>query len=256
MKILAVGDVVGASGVSHLEETLWAFRKKVGADFVVVNGENASDVHGLSSKDAAKIFAAGADLITLGNHAFGCADLFPVLDSEKPILRPANYPPEAPGRGYDVLKVGGWRILCVNLGGRYHMDPLADPFDAAEKILAREEGNYDISLLDFHAEATSEKVAMGYCLDGKFAVVFGTHTHVPTADQRILPRGTGYVTDLGMCGPVESVIGCEIEPTLRRLRTLVPVRFHAAEGPAAADAVLFTVDESANKTTKVERVRF
>ncbi|MBQ7172557.1 MAG: YmdB family metallophosphoesterase [Clostridia bacterium] len=256
MKILAIGDVVGSSGVAHLEEALWKFRGQVGADFVVVNGENASDVHGLSSKDAEKILAAGADVITLGNHSFGHADLFPLLDSEKPILRPANYPPEAPGRGYDIFRADGWRILCVNLGGRFHMDPLADPFDAAEKILEREKGNYDISLMDFHAEATSEKIAMGYCFDGKFAVLFGTHTHVPTADTKILPGGTGYVTDLGMCGPEESVIGCEIEPTIRRLRTLVPVRFHAATGPSLADGVLFTVDEEKNRCVKVERVKF
>ena len=256
MRILAVGDVVGSSGVAHLEATLRAFVAKNKIDFTVVNGENASDVHGLSSKDAAKIFAAGADLITLGNHAFGCADLFPVLESETPILRPANYPPEAPGRGYDILKVGGWRILCANIGGRFEMDPLSDPFEMADKILSREDGNYDISLLDFHAEATSEKVAMGRYLDGRFAVVFGTHTHVPTADTKILPNGTGYVTDLGMCGPVESIIGCEIEPTIRRLRTLVPVRFHAAQGEASADAVIFTVEEETNKCVKIERVSF
>ena len=256
MRILAVGDVVGSAGVAHLEQTLRAFVAQNKIDFTVVNGENASDVHGLSSKDAAKIFAAGADLITLGNHAFGCADLFPLLESEKPILRPANYPPEAPGHGYDVLKIGGWRILCANIGGRFEMDPLADPFDTADKILLREAGNYDFALLDFHAEATSEKVAMGYYLDGRFAVVFGTHTHVPTADMKILPKGTGYVTDLGMCGPLESVIGCEIEPTIRRLRTLIPARFHAAGGPASADAVLFTVDEETKRCVKVERVKF
>ena len=256
MRILAVGDVVGSAGVAHLEQTLRAFVAQNKIDFTVVNGENASDVHGLSSKDAAKIFAAGADLITLGNHAFGCADLFPILESETPILRPANYPPEAPGRGYDILKVGGWRILCANIGGRFEMDPLSDPFDMADRILAREEGNYDISLLDFHAEATSEKVAMGRYLDGRFAVVFGTHTHVPTADTKILPKGTGYVTDLGMCGPVDSIIGCEIEPTIRRLKTLVPTRFHAAGGDASADAVVFTVDEEANKCKKIERVSF
>ena len=256
MRILAVGDVVGSSGVAHLEETLRAFVARNKIDFTIVNGENASDVHGLSSKDAAKIFAAGADLITLGNHSFGCADLFPVLESETPILRPANYPPEAPGRGYDILKVSGWRILCANIGGRFEMDPLADPFDTADRILSREAGNYDLSILDFHAEATSEKVAMGRYLDGRFTIVFGTHTHVPTADAKILPKGTGYVTDLGMCGPVESIIGCEIEPTIKRLRTLVPVRFHAAQGEASADAVIFTVDEETNKCVKIERVGF
>ena len=254
-RILAVGDVVGQNGVQFLKKHLRAAQKFYNIQFTVVNGENAQMV-GLNREDAEAMFSAGADVITLGNHTFGKMQISQYLDDCPYILRPANLGERVPGRGCGMFGCGHIEIRVINLIGRVDMRGQSDnPFKAVDKLLNTPD-HPRFTLVDFHAEATSEKIAMGYCFDGKFAVLFGTHTHVPTADTKILPGGTGYVTDLGMCGPEESVIGCEIEPTIRRLRTLVPVRFHAATGPSLADGVLFTVDEEKNRCVKVERVKF
>ena len=192
MKILAIGDVVGRRAIEYLAGKLRRIASSLGADLVVCNGENASEIHGLCLRDAEALLDCGVDLITLGNHAFGSRDIYTFLDDRSDvIIRPANYPPTCPGMGYTVLSVSGLRVLCLNLSGTAFMDPLDNPFTAVDRILERERGGYDIALLDFHAEATSEKLAMGYHLDGRAQVVFGTHTHVPTADCRVLPRGTG-----------------------------------------------------------------
>ena len=258
MKILAIGDVVGRRSIEYLSEKLRRAASKLGADFVVCNGENASDIHGLCKTDAEALLDCGADLITLGNHAFESRDIYAFLDDNTDrIIRPANYPAACPGVGYTVRKVSGLRILCMNLSGTAFMDPPDNPFTVVDRILDREKGEYDIALLDFHAEATSEKLAIGYHLDGRVNVVFGTHTHVPTADTRVLTGGTGYVTDLGMTGPVNGILGTDAEAVLHKMRTHMPTRFTVADGPVEAQAVLFTLEDRAPyRCVKVDRVTF
>lgn len=256
MRILALGDVVGNGAVNHLEKHLWTIRQKEHVDFVIVNGENATQVRGLSAKDATRLLDAGADVITLGNHAFGMRDLYQYLDDAESIVRPANYPPECPGHGYTVSVVDGWRLLCINVSGRVQMEPLSSPFDAVDRILERESGNYDMAILDIHAEATSEKLALAHYFDGRVAVMFGTHTHVPTADERVLPKGSGYVTDLGMCGPVDSIIGTNKEQVIFRFRTMMPTRFDVAEGECEANGVLFEADAENGCVRSLRRICF
>lgn len=261
MKILCIGDVVGRRAIDYLSRHLWRIRSALGVDFVVANGENASEIHGLSAADAEALLSTGIDLITLGNHTYTARDIGDFLDDhagrEAAIIRPANYPAANPGVGHTVREVNGRRILCINLMGQAFMDPLDGPFGMVDRILAREDGSYDFALLDFHAEATSEKLAMGYHLDGRAAIVFGTHTHVPTADTRILPHGTGYVTDLGMTGPQNGILGTDVAAVLRKLRQHMPARFTVADGPIEAQGVLFTVeDREPYRCIAVERVTF
>jgi len=254
MRILALGDVVGGSAVEYLKQELWNIRKREKIDFVVANGENATEIRGLSVLDADKLVSAGVDLITLGNHAFGLSVLYDYLDNSPHIIRPANYPPEAPGNGYTVYTAEGWRILCINICGRVFMDPLASPFDTVDRILEREEENYDFALMDIHAEATSEKMAIARYFDGRVAVMFGTHTHVPTADLQILPGGSGYVTDLGMCGPRDGIIGTDAQQVIRRFRTMMPTRFSVAGGEVKCDGVIFETDGS--RLRRAKRITF
>ncbi len=256
MKILCIGDIVGRRTIEHLSRHLWHLRDTLGADFVVANGENVSEIHGISAADADALLSTGIDLLTLGNHAFSARDIGDFLDDHPTeIIRPANYPAACPGVGYTIRHVGGRRILCLNLMGQAFMDPLDDPFAAADRILSREAGNYDLALCDFHAEATSEKMAMGYHLDGRASILFGTHTHVPTADCKILPHGTGYVTDLGMTGPTGGILGTEVSAVLRKIRSHMPARFTVADGPIEMQAVLFTLEDRAPYACiKTERI--
>lgn len=257
MRILALGDVVGQVAIEYLADKLWAFRSKEKIDFCVANGENATEIRGISAADAEALLGTGVDLITLGNHAFGMRDVYSYLDAnEHCIIRPANYPTDAPGVGYTICDVGGWRVLCINVSGRIYLDPLASPFDTVDRILEREGGRFDVALLDIHAEATSEKLALGRYFDGRVQVLFGTHTHVPTADEQILPHGSGYITDLGMCGPVDGILGTDADAVIHRFRTLMPTRFSVASGAVQAQGVIFDVDESAKKVRSVKRVVF
>ena len=257
MRILALGDVVGHVAIDYLADKLWAFRSKEKIDFCVANGENATEIRGISAADAEELLGTGVDLITLGNHAFGMRDVYSYLDAnEHSIIRPANYPTDAPGVGYTVCDVNGWRVLCINVSGRVYLDPLASPFDTVDRILEREDGRYDLALLDIHAEATSEKLAIGRYFDGRIQILFGTHTHVPTADEQILPHGSGYITDLGMCGPVDGILGTDADAVIHRFRTLMPTRFSVASGTVQAQGVIFDVDESAKKVRSVKRVSF
>ena len=257
MRILALGDVVGHVAIEYLADKLWAFRSKEKIDFCVANGENATEIRGISAADAESLLDTGVDLITLGNHAFGMKDIYSYLDTnEHCIIRPANYPTDAPGVGYTVCDVNGWRVLCINVSGRVYLDPLASPFDTVDRILEREDGRYDVALLDIHAEATSEKLAIGRYFDGRIQVMFGTHTHVPTADEQILPHGSGYITDLGMCGPTDGILGTDADSVIHRFRTLMPSRFSVASGDVKAQGVIFDVDEGAKKVRSVKRVVF
>ena len=257
MHILALGDIVGHVAIDYLAEKLWAFRSQNKIDFCVANGENATEIRGISAADAEKILDTGVDLITLGNHAFGMKDIYSYLDAnEHCIIRPANYPTDAPGVGYTVCDVNGWRVLCINVSGRVYLDPLASPFDTVDRILEREDGRYDLALLDIHAEATSEKLAIGRYFDGRVQVMFGTHTHVPTADEQILPLGSGYITDLGMCGPTNGILGTDADAVIHRFRTMMPTRFSVADGTVQAQGVIFDVDEGAGRVRSVKRVSF
>lgn len=256
MKILALGDVVGKGAVAYLEKNLWSARESLGADVVVVNGENASDIYGVDECDAKTILSSGADIITLGNHAFGRKNIFNLLCDSNAIIRPANYPPLTPGGGYTILNLGGWRVLCINVLGTVMMESLACPFATVDKILEREKGNYDVSIMDLHAESTSEKIAIGRYFDGRINVIFGTHTHVETADEKILPRGSGYITDVGMTGPVNSVIGSDVSMVIERMRTKITSRFTVADGEIKAHGALFTFDTDTKRVTDVKRIVF
>lgn len=256
MRILALGDVVGQSAIAYLQKHLWSIRTRERIDLAVVNGENGTDIHGLCTADAKMLLESGADLLTLGNHTYGKRDLYDFLENDTRIIRPANYPTTAPGSGYTILDAAGWRVLCINVSGRVFMEPLNDPFEAVERILSREEGRYDLAVMDIHAEATSEKLAMARVFDGRVQVLFGTHTHVQTADEQILPKGSGYITDLGMCGPEEGILGTDTEQVIYKLRTSMPTRFEVARGPIRAHGVIFDVDPAAKRVTEVKRIAF
>lgn len=256
MRILALGDVVGTKTIEHLRRHLWQIRKEHRIDLVIANGENTSEIRGLSAQDSDALLDTGIDLITLGNHAFGMRDIYSYLENEPRVIRPANYPPVAPGAGYTIVNVDGWRVLCINVCGRVYMDPLASPFDTVDRILSREAGAYDLAVMDVHAEATSEKLAMAHYFDGRIQVIFGTHTHVPTADLQILPKGTGYVTDLGMCGPQSGILGTDRDAVIDRFRTMMPTRFSVAGGAVKADGVIFALDTDRRCSTSIERIAF
>ena len=251
MQILAIGDVVGKIGLRYLEKTLPALRKN--ADFVIVNGENASDV-GITPDQAETIFNVGADVITLGNHSFRKREILPYLDECPYILRPANYAPQTPGRGYGLFDSRFGPVAVINLIGRCNMDYGPDnPFLMIDGILEAC-SETKLIFLDFHAEATSEKLAMGFMLDGRVSAVWGTHTHVPTADARVLPGGTGYITDLGMTGPVNSVIGIRPELSIQKFRGGVYTYYRAAEGPCRLCGVRFSIDPETGLCSGAEQI--
>jgi len=231
--------------------SLRRLKQNTGADFVIVNGENASVV-GITPQQAEDIFDAGADVITLGNHSFSKREIVDYLEDNSRILRPANYAPQAPGKGWGVYDTKCGPVAVIDLQGRCNMDYGPDnPFLAVEKIL--KETNTRMTLVEIHAEATSEKLAMGYMLDGKVSAVWGTHTHVPTADAQVLPRGTGYVTDLGMTGPKHSVLGIQPHLSIAKFRGDLTERYRWAEGDTKMEGVLFTLDSSTGLCNTVER---
>ena len=251
-KVLAVGDVVGNPGMERVRRHLRKLKQRVGADFVVVNGENASVV-GITPDQAEDILDAGADVITMGNHTFGKREIVSYLDDCRQIIRPANYAPQAPGKGWEVFETRAGDVAVIDLIGRCNMDYGPDnPFLQVEKIL--KQINARIILVEIHAEATSEKLAMGYLLDGRVSAVWGTHTHVPTADAQVLPKGTGYVTDLGMTGPKHSVLGIRPELSIAKFRGDLTERYRWADGPTKMEAVLFTIDSLTGKCLRAERV--
>ena len=251
-KVLCVGDVVGKPGLDRVARSLRYLKRKVGADFVIVNGENAAVV-GMTPDQAEDIFDAGADVITMGNHTFGKRELVSYMEENSRVLRPANYAPQAPGYGWGVYETKAGDVAVIDLQGRVNMDYTPDnPFLAVEKIL--KEIKTKLIFVELHAEATSEKLAMGYMLDGKISALWGTHTHVPTADAQILPKGTGYVTDLGMTGPKHSVLGIRPELSIAKFRGDLTERYRWAEGENKMEAVLFTVDTATGLCRQAERV--
>ena len=253
-KVLAVGDVVGRPGMDRVCRSLRWLKRQTAADFVVVNGENASVV-GITPQQAEDIFDAGADVITMGNHTFGKREIVDYMEDCPRILRPANYAPQTPGKGYGIFETNFGPVAVIDLQGRVNMDYTPDnPFLQVEKIL--KEVDTHLVLVELHAEATSEKLAMGYMLDGRISALWGTHTHVPTADAQVLPKGTGYVTDLGMTGPKISVLGIQPKLSIAKFRGDLPNRYQWAEGPTKMEAVLFTIDSKTGLCRKAERVDY
>ena len=251
-KVLAVGDVVGNPGLDRISHSLRKLKRQVQADFVIVNGENAAVV-GMTPRQGEEILDAGADVITMGNHTFAKRDIVDYMEDCPQLLRPANYAPQAPGKGWAIYDTKAGPVAVIDLIGRCNMDYGPDnPFLQIEKILKQVDAK--IILVEIHAEATSEKLAMGYMLDGRVSAVWGTHTHVPTADAQVLPKGTGYVTDLGMTGPKHSVLGIRPDLSIAKFLGDLTSRYQWADGPTKLEAVLFTIDSATGLCKKAERV--
>jgi metallophosphoesterase (TIGR00282 family) len=250
MKILAIGDIIGRPGRQIVHKLLGGLRKQYAIDLVIANGENAAGGFGLSISTAHELMSDKVDVLTSGNHIWAQKDILPCLDSDMPILRPLNYPPGAPGRGYLVTG----KILVVNLIGRTFMNANDCPFRAMDRLLSEIKPKPPVVIVDFHAEATSEKVAMGRYLDGRVTAVLGTHTHVGTIDTQILPGGTAYVTDIGMTGPTDSIIGDDADAVIRRFLTSMPHHLSVGKGSPVLNAVLVDINEKSGKATGIERI--
>ena len=253
-RILFCGDVVGRPGRSIIKQGLPSLIDTYRPAFTIVNGENSASGIGITADNAEEIFNAGADAITLGNHAFGKREIYSYMDSGRAIVRPANMPQSVPGKGCVIVQKEDLRLAVMNICGRIYMDTYGDPFYAADHLLA----NLDTPhrFLDFHAEATSEKIAMGYHCAGRATAVVGTHTHVTTADETILPGGTAYITDVGMTGPVRSILGMDRQIILERFRTTLPQRFEVANEPGVISGVMIEAERETGKAVSIERFRF
>lgn len=256
MNILAIGDIVGVCGCDFLRARLPGLKKLKKIDLVIANGENSANGNGITPSGAEHIFKSGVDVITTGNHAFRRHEMYQYYDENPYIIRPENFPKSTtPGRGMTIIDMGRCLVAVLNIMGTSYMEPLTCPFATADELLqeARSMGAR-ITILDFHAEATGEKRALGYYLDGRLSCFFGTHTHVQTADESILPNGTGYITDVGMTGPCESVLGVKPQIIIDKLKNKLPQRFDWADGECKLNCILFTVDENTGKTLQVERL--
>jgi len=254
MRVLMVGDIVGSPGRAVFKEAVARLRASGAVHAVVANAENAAAGSGLTRTLAEELFAAGADVLTLGDHTWNQKELELHLSAEKRLIRPANFAPGCPGRGWTTVQTNQGPLTVINLMGRVFLPPMDCPFRTVDALLTSIPAGPPV-LVDFHAEATSEKIAMGWHLDGRVAVVAGTHTHVQTSDEKLLPMGTAYITDLGMTGPVHSVIGRELEPVLRRFLTGMPSKFEVAKGPATLEGVIVDIDRTTGKAVSITRVR-
>ena len=254
MRILAVGDIVGESGVKKLKEELPKIKKEEEIDFVITNGENSAGGMGITEKNFKEIIEAGTNVVTMGNHTWGKKDIFKFIDEPR-LLRPANYPKGVVGKGLGIYECNGKKIAVINLMGRVDINILTEnPFIIAKEMVEELKNKVDIIMIDFHAEATAEKIAMARYLDGKITALFGTHTHVQTGDEQILPKGTGYITDLGMTGPKNSVIGMDVNVSIKRFETTLPEKYKLAEGECILNAVRFDIDDKTNKVTEIRRI--
>ena len=255
MRILAVGDVVGRSGRRTFCKYTPRLKTDLGIDIVIVNGENAAHGKGLTYDTFIELLSGGADIVTSGNHIWDNRDVMRIIDQEPFLIRPANYPEGAPGKGFCIYPYRAKNIGILNLSGRTFMPAIDCPFVKAEEIVKKLKPACDVILLDFHAEATSEKVAMGFYLDGKITAIWGTHTHVQTADSRILPQGTAYITDLGMVGALDSVLGVSSELVIEKFLTAMPVKFEIVEkGTCIYCGIIIDIDDKSNKVTNIERI--
>ena len=254
MKVLAVGDIIGTAGVKELKQQLKRIKEKENIDFCIVNGENAAEGMGITEKNFNDILEAGADVVTMGNHTWGKKDIFRFIDNEK-LVRPANYPEGVVGKGFRIFNCKNKKIAVINALGRVDINILTEnPFLIVKNIVKNIKDSVDLIFVDFHAEATAEKIAMGNYLDGEVTAVFGTHTHIQTADDRILPKGTGYITDLGMTGPKNSLIGMDIGVSIKRFETTLPERYKIANGECIFNAVIFDINDDNNKVKNIERI--
>lgn len=254
MRILAVGDLVGEGGVKKLKEVLPEIREKEKIDFVIVNAENSAGGMGITTKIFLDLKDMGVNCITMGNHTWGKKDIFSFIDDEV-LIRPANYPENVVGKGYNIYNCKEKRICVINLIGRTDMNVLSEnPFLKANEILENIKEKADIIVLDFHAEATAEKIAMGFYLDGKITALFGTHTHVQTADEKILDNGTAYITDIGMTGPEKSVIGMDIEASLKRFETTLPEKYKLAEGKCSLNGIILQINDESCRVENIIRI--
>jgi len=254
MKILVIGDIVGRPGREAIKELLPKLKQKYHLDLVIANGENVAGGSGITPKLAKELFNIGINIITSGDHIWKRKEIFPFLETEKNLLRPANYPLSAPGRGTTTVEKNSVRIGVINLEGRIFMEGIRSPFEVAEEEISKLTKDTKIIIVDFHAEATSEKICLGWYLDGKVSAVLGTHTHIQTADENILPNGTAYITDLGMTGPYDSVIGREKKNVLQRFIMQVPTRFEVAKGDVHLCGAILEIDTKTGKSISIMRV--
>lgn len=256
MKILAVGDIVGETGVQKLKSILPKIKEEENIDFIITNGENSAGGMGITEKNFSDMLECGTNVVTMGNHTWGKRDIFKFIDHPQ-IIRPANYPKGVPGKGYGIYECEDKKIAVVNAIGRVDINILTEnPFLITKDIVEKISNEVDMIFIDFHAEATAEKIALGYYLDGKVTAIFGTHTHVQTADETILPGGTGYITDIGMTGPRNSVIGMDISVSVKRLETTLPERYKLAEGECKFNGVIFETNDKNNKVVSIKRVSY
>lgn len=254
MNILAVGDIVGSSGVKELQKRLQKVKTEYNVDFVIVNGENAAEGMGLTEKNFKDILFAGADCVTMGNHTWGKKEIFKFIDDSK-LIRPANYPKAVCGKGYNIYKCKDKKIAVINALGRAEINIMLDnPFEVVKEIVEKVKEEADVIMYDFHAEATAEKKAMAYYLDGEITAIFGTHTHTQTADEQILEKGTAFITDIGMTGPKNGVIGMDKDAALKRFVTSLPERYKIATGETMFNSVLFEIDDNTNKVKNITRI--
>lgn len=254
MRILAVGDIVGEGGLKRAKEVLATFKQEQDIDFITMNGENAAGGMGITEKLFKEMLAMGANVVTMGNHTWAKKDIFQFIDHPQ-LIRPANYPEGVVGKGYGIYPCNGKRIAVINLIGRTEMSILSEnPFLKVNAILEEIKGKYDFVFVDFHAEASAEKIALGYYLDGRVTAVFGTHTHVQSADETILPKGTGYITDIGMTGPKHSVIGMDVNASIKRFETTLPERYKLAEGKCCFNGCIFQVNDETGRMENITRI--
>ena len=255
MKILAVGDLIGSAGIIKLNNELPRLIEREKIDFVIVNGENSAEGMGITERNFNDILKEKVDVITMGNHTWGKKDIFKFIDHPK-LIRPANYAEGVVGKGYNIYSCKNKKIAVINLIGRVDINVLSEnPFVITKKIIKEIENKVDIIIIDFHAEATAEKIALAHFVDGKVTAVYGTHTHVQTADEMILPHGTAYITDIGMTGPKNSVIGMDISVSIKRFETTLPERYKIATGECIFNGVIFDIDNETNKAKDVKRVK-
>ncbi|MDQ0482932.1 TIGR00282 family metallophosphoesterase [Guptibacillus hwajinpoensis] len=254
MKILFIGDVVGSPGRNMISTYLPRLKRKYKPTFTIVNGENAASGRGITEKIYRGFLEAGAQVITMGNHTWDNREIFEFIDRAPKLVRPANFPPGTPGNGSTIVNINGVEVGVINLQGRTFLPAIDDPFTKADELIEEMRERTPVIFVDFHAETTSEKQAMGWYLDGRVTAVVGTHTHVQTADERILPGGTGYLTDAGMTGPYDGILGMEREAVIKKFLTTMPVRFEVTKGREQLSGVILTLDPKTGKATKIERI--
>jgi len=255
LKILFLGDIVGRPGRRAVHELLPSLKKEYEPVFIAANGENAAGGNGITRDVADELFGAGIDVLTMGNHVWDNKDIYNFIDSEDRLVRPANYPPESPGNGFTIVRRAGRAIGIINLSGRVFMPPLDCPFRTADQIIPDLKKKTPFIIVDFHAEATSEKNALGWYVDGRVSAVIGTHTHIQTADEKIFPQGTAFITDVGMTGPSNSILGVKVEQVLEKMIGLRPVRFEVAGGPLMLNAVSIELDENSGRAQEIRRIQ-